>query len=272
VGDRPKRHASVPVLNGIRTTRLRRGLIGALVLFFALEALTRAELVNSRYLPPASTILATTVGLLVDREFLGAALGTVVACVIGLAIATLIAVPLGIVLGSSRRGYLASISAIEFLRPIPSVALIPLVIVLRGRGLEMKVDLIVYACLWPILFNTIYGMHEVDPVARDTARAFGYRPLEVLRRVSLPSAAPFIYTGIRVSSAIALILAISAELIAGGAEGIGTWMYLRSQSDTGREFVYAGIVFAGLIGLAVNWLLVAGERRMFAWHQRVRAA
>jgi NitT/TauT family transport system permease protein len=185
-------------------------------------------------------------------------------------VAMAIAIPLGLLLGSSWRSYLAATTAIEFLRPIPSVALIPLVIILRGRGLDMKVILIVYASVWPILFNTIYGMREVDPVARETARAFGLGRLAILWKISLRSASPFIYTGIRISAAIALILAISTELIAGGGLGIGSWMVAYSQTGVPRELLYAGIVVTGFLGLAINSALVAGERRLFAWHQRVR--
>jgi NitT/TauT family transport system permease protein len=92
----------------------------------------------------------------------------------------------------------------------------------------------------------------------------------VIWRVSLRSASPFIYTGIRIGAAIALIVAVSTELIAGGSDGIGTWMLVRSQSGTAREFVYAGTVVAGLLGLAINAVLVLGERRLFFWHQRMR--
>jgi NitT/TauT family transport system permease protein len=246
--------------------RLLRGLAGFGVVFLALEALTRAELVNPRYLPPASTVLVTTGRIVFDPEFLEAVAGTLAAWSLGLVAAIAIAVPLGVILGSSRRSFLASITAVEFLRPIPSVALIPLAIVLLGRGLEMKALLVCYASLWPILFNTIYGMRAVDPIALDTGRAFGYGLMGVLGRVSLPSAAPFIYTGIRIAAAIALILAISTELIAGGSNGIGTWMLARSQTGTEREFVYAGTIFAGVLGLVINTLLVAGERRLFRWH------
>jgi NitT/TauT family transport system permease protein len=249
-----------------------RGLAGALVLFGLLELLTRAELVNPTYLPPASTILATVGGILIDREFLAHVGGTLLAWTIGMLVAMAIAIPLGVALGSSWRSYLASTTAIEFLRPIPSVALIPLVILLRGRGLDTKVILIVYAALWPILFNTIYGMREVDPLTKETARAYGLGRGTILWRISLRSASPFIYTGIRISAAIALILAVSAELIAGGGLGIGTWMIANSETGVPRELLYAGIVVTGIIGLLLNSLMVAGERRLFGWHQRVRAS
>jgi NitT/TauT family transport system permease protein len=251
---------------------LVRGLIGALVLFGILELLTRAELVDPTYLPPASTILAMVGGILVDPEFLANVGGTLLAWSIGMLVAIAIAIPLGLLLGSSRRSYLASTTAIEFLRPIPSVALIPLVILLRGRGIDMKVILIVFAAVWPILFNTIYGIRDVDPLAKETARAFGLGRRAILWTVSLRAASPFIYTGIRLSAAIALILAISTELIAGGGLGIGTWMLANSETGVPRELLYAGIVVTGLIGLLMNSVLVAGERRLFGWHPRIRMA
>jgi NitT/TauT family transport system permease protein len=254
----------------VPSRRLVRGLVGVVAHIALLEVITRAELVNPRYLPPASTVLATTGRILLDPEFLADVGVTMAAWAVGLGIAIAVAVPLGLIMGSSRRGYLATATTIEFLRPIPSVALIPLAILVFGRDLDMKVALIVYASSWPILFNTIYGIREVDPVARETARVFGFGRIAVLVRVSLRSASPFIYTGIRVAAAIALILAISSELIAGGTAGIGTWMLIQSQSGTQREYVYAGIVVTGLLGLAINWVLMLGERRLFFWHQRVR--
>jgi NitT/TauT family transport system permease protein len=255
-----------------RAIRIRRGAVGAAVLFGLFEIATRAELVNPTYLPPASTVVTATASILLDGEFLGSVGGTLVAWAIGLSIATVVAVPLGVLLGSSWRSYLATTTAIEFFRPIPSVALIPLAILLMGRGLNMRVLLIVYASIWPILFNTIYGIRDVDPVAKDTARAYGFGRVAILRQVSLPWASPFIFTGIRISAAIALILAVSAELIAGGGPGIGTWMLRHSETGVPRELLYAAILVAGLLGLLINSVMTVGERRLFFWHQRVRGA
>jgi NitT/TauT family transport system permease protein len=261
---------SAAVAQRARLGRFSRGLLGGLALFVILEALTRADLVSPTYLPPASTVLVTTGSILMDPEFLANVAGTLTAWAIGMLVAIAIAVPIGLILGSSWRSYLAATTTIELLRPIPSVALIPLAIILLGRGLDMRVALIAFASLWPILFNTIYGIRDVDPVAKETARVYGLTRSQILLRVSLPWASPFIFTGIRISTAIALILAISTELIAGGGPGVGTWMLSQSQTGIPREFLYAGIVVAGLLGLAMNALMAAAERRLFAWHQRVR--
>jgi len=142
-------------------TRWWRGAVGIAVALAIVEAITRAGLVSSEYLPPATSVLARAAELLSRGDFLGDLWTTLRASLIGLGLATLVAVPVGLVLGLGELAYRAAVVVIEFLRPIPSVALVPLAILVYGRGTEMKVALVVYACVWPLLFNTIYGMHAV---------------------------------------------------------------------------------------------------------------
>lgn len=247
-----------------------RGAVGFVIVGAMLEVASRTELVNPAFLPPATEILLRTVELLLSPEFLGHVGSTLWAWALGLGAAALVAVPVGVVLGSSNAVYQATRALIEFLRPIPSVALIPLAILLFGRGTEMKVSLIVYASVWPILFNTIYGMHDVEPLAKDTARSFGFGRVAILARVALPSAAPFIFTGLRVASAIALILAVSAELIGGGSSGLGTWIQVVQAGGTRPDLVFAGTVVAGLLGWLINVGTVSLERRFFGWQPALR--
>lgn len=244
--------------------RWRRGALGVAVLLVAAEALTRAGLVNSEYLPPASSILRRAGELLTRGSFLSDLWVTLQACLFGLAIATVVAVPLGLVLGLGEWMYRATIVVIEFLRPIPSVALVPLAILIYGRGTSMKVALVVFACTWPLLFNTIYGMHAVDPVAADSARVLGLRRHQVAARVHLRSASPFIFAGFKIATSIAVILAVSAELLAGGRDGIGIVM-LDAASVGDQRTVYAVTVITGLLGLALMGVLGLVERRLFAW-------
>jgi len=154
---------------------------------------------------------------------------------------------------------------IEFMRPIPSVALIPLGILLWGQGFPMKVILVAYATTWPILFNTVYGVHDVDPIAIQTARCFGLRPAAVLRNISLPSAAPFIFTGIRISASIGLIVVVGAELLASADSGIGSYILFVSSSGGQMDSVLAGAAIAGLVGVAINAILARIDRRLFGW-------
>ena len=250
-----------------RAGRIARGLTGLAVFLLAFEALGRAGLVSRDYLPPASTILVRAAEQLAEPHFLSSVGATIAAWAVGLLVATVVGVPLGLLLGSVPGVNVAAGAIVEFLRPIPSVALIPLAGLLLGSGLEMKATMIVYAALWPVLFNTIYGMAETDPVAKETLRTFGFSRLAVLWRVDLPSAAPFIATGVRLASAIALILAISVEMLNGVGSGLG--MYI-SEARTGTNSavtVLACTFWAGIIGLVLNGLFVAVDRRVFAWHR-----
>lgn len=246
-----------------------RGAIGVILLFAIIEVLTRAELVTPDYLPPASEIIGETVLLFGRSTFWSAFAATMRACLIGLGVATLFAVPVGLALGLSTWFHKAAITIVELLRPIPSVALIPLAIIIWGRGTEMKVALIVYACVWPILFNTIYGTHQVDPVAADTARVFGMSRTKTTMRVHLPAAAPFIFTGVRIAASVALILAVSTEIVAGGANGLGIQLELaRNFGDL--KLSYAFTIVTGLVGLAMHFFFEAIERRRFAWTTQLK--
>jgi NitT/TauT family transport system permease protein len=256
---------SVPANSTVRLGAAFRGLAGFAVFFLAAEFITTLELVPAIYLPRASTVLLRMLALLHDPRFLLNVLSTIQAWVVGLAVATLITVPAGILIGTSDLAYRMSSPVIEFMRPIPSVALIPLGILLWGQGFAMKVILVAYATAWPILYNTIYGVHDIDPVAVQTARCFGLRRLAILRCVTFPSAAPFIFTGLRVSASVGLIVVVGAELLASADSGIGSYILFVSSSGGHADSVLAGAAVAGIIGVAVNAGLGLIDRRLFAW-------
>ncbi|GAA0488216.1 nitrate ABC transporter permease [Paractinoplanes deccanensis] len=248
--------------------RWLRGAAGVAVVVAAFELLGRAGIVHEDFLPPASAILSRAGSLVADGEFLADVRATLTAWALGLLIATAVAVPLGLVLGSLPPVARALTPVIELLRPIPSVALIPLVAMLLGSGLQMRLTVIVYAATWPILFNTLYGLLDVDPVARDTLRAFGFGRLAVLARVCVPATAPFIATGVRMAAAVALILAVTAEMFGGFGDGIGIFIAQAANYPGGTTDTLAATVWAGALGLAINALLRGGERRLFFWAYR----
>ncbi|MGV9779541.1 ABC transporter permease [Streptosporangium sp. NPDC003464] len=243
----------------------RRGVTGVAALLAVLETLGRTGLVDPLLLPLASTVTARAAGLAADPDFLAAAGHTLLACGGGLLLAVAAAVPAGLLLGTVPAVEGALRPLIEFLRPIPSVALIPLALFLFADGAQAKVALIVFTASWPLLINTVYGLREVDPLAKDTLRSFGFGPLAVVLRVSLPSAAPFVVTGVRIAASVALIVAVSVELVAGGT-GIGTFLSDAAAGNR-RDVMLAAVVWTGVIGLALNALLVAAEHRLFGWRR-----
>jgi ABC-type nitrate/sulfonate/bicarbonate transport system permease component len=240
--------------------------IGLLVVLVLAELLTRA--IGSQYFPPVSEMLAALFDELRTSAFWSAVGHTLQGWAIGLALAALIAIPSGIVIGSSRLLYHALRAVIEFLRPIPSVALIPLAVLIYGSGLESKVFLATFAATWPLLMQTLYGVQDVDPVATDTARSFGFGRARRLLWVTLPSAIPYIATGIRISAAVALILCVTAELVIGAA-GLGREINLARQGGA-VDLMYALIIATGVLGWAMNAVFTRGERRVLHWHPSAR--
>jgi NitT/TauT family transport system permease protein len=250
-----------------RSPRVIRGLIGIVVFLLIGEVIGRAGLVDRSYLPPSSTVLVHVGRLITDGSFLGDIVFTLTGWASGLFIAMVIAIPAGLLLGSLPVVNSASRMVVEFLRPIPAVALIPLVILMIADQGQMERVLAAYAAIWPILMNTIYGVGDVDPIARDMARCFGLRPVAILVRISLPSVAPFVATGVRVASSVALIVTMSTELISGGGgHGIGLFILNASGDPNGAGDVFAAVAITGALGFLFDFLLRYVERKLFRWH------
>ena len=239
-------------------------LMGVVAILVVLEVCSRTGVLPRESFPPVSEIYRSLIGLLTEPGLWIEVGRTMRGWAVGLLLAAVLAVPLGMLLGASRRAFQMSRLVIEFLRPVPSVALIPLAVLVFGVGQDMKVFLVTFACFWPILFQSIYGVQDVDPVARDTARSYGLPPLARFTRVTLPSAAPYIATGLRISSAIALILALTAELVV-GAPGLGRAIAV-SQISGSITQMYALILATGLLGWLLNTVFLAVERRLLRWH------
>ncbi|MEV0582414.1 ABC transporter permease [Nonomuraea sp. NPDC050310] len=242
------------------------GVLGVVGVTLLAELAGRTGLISTDLFPLASTIIAEAITLIADPAFLGDIAGTFGAWAAGLALTVLLAVPAGLVLGSVPALEAVARPVIEFLRPIPSIAIIPLAVFLFPDNLQMKIGVIAYASTWPILINTIYGVKDVDPLAKETLRTFGFGRSAVLARVSLPSAAPFIATGIRIAAGFGLIVAISAELISSQESGIGTFILEAGSSPEGVLLTVAAVLWAGVLGLLTNAAFVGAERRMFRWH------
>src|SRR5215208_2254396 len=238
----------------------------------AFELLTRTDVVSSRHFPPPTETFAALGDEIATADFWAAVGHTLEGWAIGLAVAAAIAIPVGIVIGSSSLLYRSARAVIEFLRPIPSVALIPLAVLIWGSGLESKVFLAAFASTWPLLVQTLYGVQDVDPVATDTARSFGFGRAQRLIHVTLPSAVPYIATGVRISAAVALILAVTAELVI-GSPGLGREINIARQSEA-VDIMYALIAVTGLLGWGMNIVFARIERRVLHWHpsQRVEVA
>lgn len=244
-----------------------RGLVFAIGLVLLLELLT-ATVVTSVYVPRPSEIGSALLSELQRGDLMSGIGITLGAYLQGLAIAAVAGVVLGAALGASELAYQTFRILIEFLRPLPSVALIPFSILLLGVGTTTTVAMIVFASFWPILFNTYYGVRAVNPVAIESARIFGLNRRQVFFRVQIPSAAVNIAAGIRISSAIALILVITVEILTRSG-GLGYYI-VRMQVAIRTEDMYAGIFVVGVIGYVVALAVAGLERRVIFWNSDIR--
>ncbi|MFF3856129.1 ABC transporter permease [Micromonospora sp. NPDC002575] len=259
----------------VRTTRrarpLRRALLGVAGLagFLAGWQLVPAlGLIDPQYLPYVTDVLARLAEQLVDLAFWRRLGATMTSWAIGLTVATCAAVVLGTVVGLAPFLRRATHTTVEFLRPIPSVALIPLAVLMFGIQRQAALVIIVYASFWQVFVQVIYGVADVDAVARDTARSFGLTRRERLTHLVLPTALPYLMTGLRLAAAVALILAVTAEMVIGNP-GLGRMIEL-SRSAGDAVGLYALVVVTGLLGLTVNLVFRFVERRTLSWHQSVR--
>lgn len=256
--------------------RLRVGSAGELAVLLlsiasalaAWEAVSRAGLISETDLPSMTATVRELWSLAQGADLWGSILYTVRGWAFGLGVAALLAIPIGILLGSTDFAATAFRVPIEFLRPIPSAALLPVLFLTLGTTLKSEIFLAAFGAFWPLLVQTMYGVRDVDPVAMDTARSFGLSRFERLYRITLPSAVPYIATGMRISSTVALILAFTAELFM-GTPGLGQKVNYASSFGL-HEQLYAYALATGFLGLAIHVLTSATERRVLRWHPSQR--
>ncbi|KOU54863.1 ABC transporter permease [Streptomyces sp. MMG1533] len=245
-----------------------RGLAGLAGLVAVLEVLPHVGLVSADYLPPASETGRALWHLLAEDTFWTALGDTLTGWAVGLAIAVGAGVVAGVAVGSMPLVRAATASTIEFLRPIPSVALIPVAVLLYGTDLRSKLLLVVYASFWQVLVQVLAGMQDVDPVADDTARSYRLGRWGRVRHVMWPTALPYVMTGVRLAATVALVLAVTAELVI-GSPGLGHELAVAQTSGAVPQ-VYALVLVTGLLGVAINLVARAVERRALHWHQSNR--
>jgi ABC-type nitrate/sulfonate/bicarbonate transport system permease component len=245
-------------------------LLGAAGFVALLEVVPRLGLVPAGYLPPASRIAVALVEQTRRGAFWLALWNTTQTWLLGLGIAVAAGFALGVVIGSVPLLRELTASTVEFFRPIPSVALIPLAVLLYGTARTATLLLVVYASFWQVLVQVLHGVADIDPVARDTARSFHLRWWQRLRWLIWPTALPYTVTGIRLATAVALILTITGELII-GTPGLGKEIATaQSSGESAVPAMYALIVVTGVLGVAANLLTRAAERRVLAWHPAQR--
>jgi ABC-type nitrate/sulfonate/bicarbonate transport system permease component len=236
--------------------------IGVVLGFF--ELAPRVGVLPRSSFPPTSEVVGVLVGMLHTTEMWAAVGHTLEGWLWATVVAVLVGVPLGLAIGASRVGGLLGRFVVEFLRPVPSVALVPVLVLIYGAHTSLTVALGAFAATFPLLLQAMYGIADVDPVARDMTRAFRMGWLVRLRHLIVPSCAPYLATGLRISASVALILVVTGEYVV-GVPGLGQKVFV-AQSGGAYDRAYAWVVLTGLLGLTINLAFEALERRFLRWH------
>lgn len=251
-------------------TTVLKGALGVLAAFAAWEAVRQTGFIDKRDLPAVIDVLGAAYNGLIHGDISSALLETLRSWISGLAIATLIGIAGGIALALLPGLELATRPILEFLRPIPSVALIPVALLVLGIGTSMQLFMIVFAAIWPVLFSTKAGVESIDPRYLETGRVLGFGRPERVMRILLPASLPYIATGIRTAAAIALVLAITVEMLT-GRPGIGFYIENVRLNGLTAE-MWGGILVTGIFGYLVNAIFVGIERYTLPWSPENRDA
>lgn len=254
-------------MSGLSRWLTQSRLIGVLLiaLLLGLWQYSALQMVQTPTWPPVTLIVVTWAENLWDGTLLEHVFATFWRQALGYVIAAVLGIAFGLAMGYFRVLYNLFEPLVEVLRPIPGPAYLPVLVLFVGIGHEMKVILIMIASLFPILLNTYAGVRSIDVVQLDTARTFGLSTLQTFRELIVPAASPHILTGMRISLAISLILAILGEMIASN-DGLGYFTLLAQRTFRVPE-MYAGLFTLAAFGYLLNRLFLMAEARLIRWHR-----
>jgi ABC-type nitrate/sulfonate/bicarbonate transport system permease component len=222
------------------------------------------------FFPPLSEIVDSLVNEWFGPRLVDDLMPSVLRLTAGFLIGSLVAVSLGVVIGTSHTLRALLEPVLEFFRAIPPPVLVPVLILIFGIDDTMKVVVIAFGCLWPILLNTAEGVRAVDSVLSDTARTYGIGRVSRLRHLVLPASSPQIFAGLRQGLSLAIILMVISELFA-ASNGIG-FAIVQAQRSFALPEMWAGMIVLGLLGALLSIIFRIAERRWLAWYHGLRRA
>ncbi len=220
------------------------------------------------YFPPLRTILETFSKLWFSSQATQNVVPSLVRFSIGYLAAALLGIAIGIPVGASRNLRNVLEPVLEFLRAIPPPVLVPVLILFTGLGNEMKVLVIVFGCIWPVLLNTVAGVRALDEVLAEVVRSYRIGPFARFWHFILPGASPQIFTGLRQSISIGLILMVVSEMYA-AKDGIG-FALVQYQRSFAIPEMWSGIIVLGIIGIVLSLIFRAFEAWILGWYHGLR--
>jgi sulfonate transport system permease protein len=227
------------------------------------QVIANLRLVSPVFLPGPDRAWASLLHGFASGDLWGKLLGTLQHMAYGWFAASIGGIALGAMIGSSKimRSYVAP--SLEFLRPLPVSAIIPVAIAMLGLTESMALFVIAFGAVWPMLLATVHGFAEVEPRLYEVARSLHLSRLAVIFKIALPSASPDILSGMRLSLTVALILSVVCEILA-GLDGLGHWVLLSARSFRSAD-LFAGVILLGAIGYVTALMMSMVERRLLKW-------
>lgn len=224
----------------------------------------------SVFFPPVPAVLESFVETWLGDGFITHVVPSLTNLAVGFAIAVVVGVGLGLLLSALPLAHALVNPYAQFLRALPGVALLPLLLMLMGTNSASKIVLIAFGAVWPILLNTIDGIALIPKEQREAAASYRVRPLDVVGRLLLPGAFPRITVGIRLSLSIALVLMVGSEYY-GATQGIGFYV-LQAKQTFRTDEMWSGVLLLGLIGYLLSTAYGLIERRILRWRRAAGAA
>jgi ABC-type nitrate/sulfonate/bicarbonate transport system permease component len=239
--------------------------VKALVLPFtvllAFEIWARVSHLQSDSLAPPSEVIVALAGAFADHSILTATRDTLFSAFAGLAIGSAIGLALGIAFGIFDRLDRLMEVTVEAVRPIPSIALLPIALIALGFGYRMEIVIVAFSCVWPVLILSRAAVRSIEPRLMEVSRVLRLPAAQRVWKIIIPAALPRIFVAFRLAAGIALIVAVTVE-IAINPLGLGAGIMLAQQALR-PDLMLAYLVWIGVIGYALNILLVVAQRRLF---------
>jgi sulfonate transport system permease protein len=232
------------------------------------QLVANAELVSPVFLPGPDRAFGALLNGFGTGEIMPRLGGTVGRMIFGWLLASLAGIVIGALIGTSRVATAYLQPTLEFLRPLPSSAVIPIAIAMFGRSEPMILSVIAFGALWPTLLATVHGFSAVEPRLYEVSNVLGLSRIEVIRKIALPSALPDILAGMRLSATVSLILTVVGEMLT-SRSGLGEWIILAASSFQAAD-VFAGVVLLGAVGYITSQVLSFAESRLLVWRLSAR--
>jgi NitT/TauT family transport system permease protein len=248
-----------------RAARLGRAVLVPVVVLVLWEVISRAGVVSALVMPAPSRVVVRWWAYAASGEMLEDAAGSLTLVLGGFAIGAGLALPLGLLMGAKDWVHDLFNPLLQILRPIPPIAFIPLAILWFGLGDPPAFFLIALGAFFPVLVNTIAGVRHVDAIHLRAARNLGAGEWTIFRRVILPSAMPYVLSGMRIGIGVAFIVVIVAEMTAVN-RGLG-YRILEAREYFWSDKIIAGMITIGLIGLFIDGGMGWVSARMLRWHR-----